>query len=439
MKALFSKTILAIIIFSMVTFGVSNSLGNSRTPLSPLAFSSTTDSQSWEIFDTITPTSDSIEWLEEGVHPGPPSWISDGRWYSAHSHQILVKAGNYIFASFDECFNWTAVSAYLEKEGHPHPSFDDFKSHLLNDPSWWLFYSWGVSMDWLGISLNRTKVGVEFDAATSTACVEISCHITNIPGYFMESTSRQKEIGIAGKKLPDPLFAGFDLTQIYIGDFEALQWQEDYTSDHRNYRIYFKAPASLLSQYQDTYSFSLAVSPPYIGQVHNAYRFMNISMPSDTEVKTTSPQNMSTSTGNIAMYGIGKGDRYPKSFQVTSGPPEKDFTEILMENVARWVTEPEIWVAIGTAIAAFYATFHGRRIWGRQKTYYRLYRSMVNLYDHYSQNFKFNQEIENLSKSITKYFIEGKINDDQFDKLLTRRDDLIERAKKLQKRRTITR
>jgi len=70
-------------------------------------------------------------------------------------------------------------------------------------------------------------------------------------------------------------------------------------------------------------------------------------------------------------------------------------------------------------------------MWGRQKTYYRLYKSMVNLYDHYSSDFqKFSREIENLSKSVSKYFIEGKINDDQFDKLLTRRDDLIDSAKR---------
>ena len=66
--------------------------------------------------------------------------------------------------------------------------------------------------------------------------------------------------------------------------------------------------------------------------------------------------------------------------------------------------------------------------------YYRLYRSMVNLYDHYSSNLqKFNQEMGNLSKSITKYFIEGKINDDQFDKLLIRRDDFMERVKRKEK------
>lgn len=182
----------------------------------------------------------------------------------------------------------------------------------------------------------------------------------------------------------------------------------------------------------ETYSLSLEVSPQCISQVHNAYRFINVSMPADSEVRNTSPSNISTCSDNIAMFTLSKGDRYPQSFQVVSGPPVKDFTEILVESIVRWVTEPEIWVALGTAIAAFYAIFQGKKMWGRQKTYYRLYRSMVNLYDHYSHNFpKFSQEIENSSKSITKYFIEGKINDDQFDKLLTRRDDLLDRAKRL--------
>jgi hypothetical protein len=436
MKELFSKTILVIIISSMTILQVSKSLGNPQMSLSPLAFSSTANSETWEIFDRITPTLDEIEWFEEGVHPGPPSWISDGRWYDAHSRQILVKSGNYIFATFYETFNWTAVNESFEKEGwHIYPSFDDFRSDVINNPSWWLLFSWNIPGDWLGISLNKTKVVIEFDPNSFTTHIEISCHITNIPGYFVESLGQPMEIGIGGEKLPKPLFAGLDLTAIYIGDFDALQLHDDYGPNHGYYKIYFKAPANLLSQCMDTYSLSLGVYPPHIGQNHNAYRFINISMPSDTEVKSTSPSNISTYTGNIAMFAITQGDRYPQSFQVTSGPPEKDFTEIFLENVTRWVTEPEIWIALGTAIAAIYATFRGKQIWGRQKTYYRLYRSMVNLYDHYSQNFtQFNQEMENLSKSITKYFIEGKINDDQFDKLLTRRDDFIERAKKLQQK-----
>ncbi len=57
---------------------------------------------------------------------------------------------------------------------------------------------------------------------------------------------------------------------------------------------------------------------------------------------------------------------------------------------------------------------------------------MVNLYDHYSSNYeKFNREMENLARSVSEYFIEGKISDEQFDKLLTRRDDFVERTRKM--------
>jgi hypothetical protein len=418
----------------MVVAWVSNSVCGLQRRLYPLAFSSSVSSQLWEIRDTVIPTFDKIEWLEDGVHPEPPSWISDGGWYEAHSRQILVKSGNYIFATFSESLNWSAVSASLEMEGFYFEAFDDFKSLLCNDQAWWLMYSWGLPSDWLGISPNTTRVTAEFDPNTSVAFIEMSCHITNIPEYFLQIAGRPGEIGIGAEKLPKPLFAAFDLAAIYIGDFDALQLYEDYEIDHRHYRIYFKAPATLLSQCMDTYSVSLEVSPPHVGETHNAYRSMNISMPSDTEIRNTSPSNISTGIDNIAMFGLSDSDRYPHSFQVTSGPPVQDLTEFLIENTVRWATEPEIWVALGTAIIGIYAGFHGKRMWSRQKTYYRLYRSMINLWDHYSNNLsKFNQEIKDLSKSITKYFIDGKINDDQFDKLLTRRDGLLERAKKLEK------
>ena len=430
MGELFSKEVLIIFVFA-ATLGVLGSSSNPGMLQLPLAFAAAEGNQGWEVLDIVTPTLDGVEWLEEGVHSEAPSWISDGGWHEAHSRQILVRSGNYIFATFSESFNWTAVNARLGKEGFTYSSFDDFESHLHNDPNWWLGYSWGISGDWLGISLNRTRVVISCDPVTSAIFVEISCQINNIPGYFVDAAVSPREIGIAGEKLPKPLFAGFDLTAIYLGDLEILQLYEDYGPGYRHYKIHFKAPANLLSRSKETYSLSLGISPHCIGQIHDIFRSINISMPSDSEVITTSPSNISTHSDNIAMFGLSKGDRYPQSIHVTSGPPQKDLTEILLENVGRWATEPEIWVAIGTAIAAFYAIFHGRKMWGRQKTYYRLYKSMVNLYDHYSSDFqRFSREIENLSKSVSKYFIEGKINDDQFDKLLTRRDDLIDRAKR---------
>ncbi len=54
---------------------------------------------------------------------------------------------------------------------------------------------------------------------------------------------------------------------------------------------------------------------------------------------------------------------------------------------------------------------------------------MVTLFDLYSQDLsRFREEIDNVSKSIFKMMVEDRITDDQFEKLLRRRDDLMQRA-----------
>jgi len=400
-----------------------------------LISSSFVKGKGWEILDSVNPSLDSVEWHEKGVHFEPPTWISDGRWYNAHSRYILVKSENYIFANFDEIFNWTAVNASFEKEGwHSYDRFDDFSSHIIDDPKWWLIFSWNLEPEWLGITSNRTKVEVELDPITLNAHVGITTYITNIPGYFLGIASRFIEKGIGSEKLPSPLFAGYDLTSIYIGDLEAFQLQEDYRQGGRQYIIQFRAPSNLMSQYMDTYSLELDVAPQFFGQSVNNHNLINISMPSNTIIKEAIPSEISTYSGNIVTFSLGENNTYPESFKVTSGPSTKDFGQVFIENIGRWLTEPEIWVAIISAIALIYAAFRGKDIWKRKKTYNRLYKSMINIFDRYSLNYsKFYEEIENLSKSITKFFIEDKISDEQFDKLFARSDDLIERVQKLNK------
>jgi hypothetical protein len=390
------------------------------------------DDQVWEIVDTITPTLDTIKWQEEGG-AGPPSWITDGRWYHANSRIILVKSGHYLFASFSEGFDWPAVNASLEEEGwHAYPSFDAFRNDVLNNPNWWLQYSWGLDAHWLGISVNTTKIDVELPngPGTSEVLLRLSCQITNIPGFFI--TERVEDIGLGHLKLPSPLFAGFDLTTMYIGDFEALQWIEDYGPSHRHYKIYFETPATLLTKYKDQYSLLLRINPPHVGKMHEFNRMMNITMPSDTEVLRTSPANISHYSENIMRFTLTEGDRYPESFSGISGPPIKSVSQIFIESFFIVIGDPSAWLAFVSLLAIGYTGFQGRRMWSRRKTYYRLYRSMVSLYNRYAQDFdKLFDEIESLSTSITTYFVEDKITDDQFDKLLTRRDDLLERARKL--------
>jgi enoyl reductase-like protein len=59
---------------------------------------------------------------------------------------------------------------------------------------------------------------------------------------------------------------------------------------------------------------------------------------------------------------------------------------------------------------------------------------MVTIYDMYSEDSaKFDREMDNVSRSSIKMLLNDRITDEQFEKLLKRRDDLIERLKKQQK------
>jgi len=284
-------------------------------------------------------------------------------------------------------------------------------------------YSWQVDTNWLDIHSDEIKTSIFFNPDTSIVRINIWTHVTNFPAYLAQTRRRLS-----------PLLTAIDWKAIYLGKLETLQWDENYRAADTSYNIFLKAPANLLVESDDTYSFSLDVQPIYVGQVCDCEREISVLMPSDTEIKNTSPSNISTNLANKASFFFHENDRYPESFQVTSGPPIKDFVQIFVESAGRWITDPSAWLAFGTLAAALYTAFRGKQLWSRRRTYYRLYRSMVSLFDHYSDDFsKFDQEMENLSKSITGYFIEGKINDDQFDKLLTRRDDLIDRAKRLRK------
>lgn len=55
---------------------------------------------------------------------------------------------------------------------------------------------------------------------------------------------------------------------------------------------------------------------------------------------------------------------------------------------------------------------------------------MVTIYDMYSKDLpKFHQEMDHMSISTIKMLVEDKITDDQFEKLLQRRGDLLQRAR----------
>jgi hypothetical protein len=143
-------------------------------------------------------------------------------------------------------------------------------------------------------------------------------------------------------------------------------------------------------------------------------------------VTTASPSSNATWSGNIATFTIHRGDLYPVSFSVNSGPRVKDIGERLAEIINKWETEPTYWVALGTVSALLYSAYLNNNLRRRRKYYYRLYRGMVGVFDSSSSDpLQLKKEMDNLSNSIVKYFIEDKITDEQFEKLMARRDYLM--------------
>jgi hypothetical protein len=185
----------------------------------------------------------------------------------------------------------------------------------------------------------------------------------------------------------------------------------------------------MLTQHGDNFTLTIGVAPAYIGYTFKMQQVIDINMPANTEVIETSPVNMSLPRGNTATFVISKDDPFPASFTAVSGSPSKAFSQVVWENASLWLFTPGGWAAIASLTVLGYTGFRGRRIWRRSKLYHRMYNSMVTIFDLYSSDIiKFHQEMANVSSSIFKLLIEDRITDEQFEKLLVRRDDLVKRA-----------
>jgi len=376
-------------------------------------YQSTNDPE-WSVYDIVRPSLDEVEWIEEGGTNETFEGILNGTWYEFHIRQTFINS-NDIFVTFYGSFNWSLLNSVFAS---PFVSFADFIKNITINPSWWLGYQW------YGVPSNRTVVSYWFDETNSTARLYVSFHITYLAEYI-----------VGGQGLIGGWLTGFDLmSNISIGTLKAWKYYMDSTIKGIYYYIYFKAPANVLSQHKDTSTLTLDVYSAYWGQkIENVSRVIEINMPPNTEIQSMTPSNLAFSEENTAKFVISEDDEYPVSFIVVSGPPTKSLGQVVWEALARWVLEPSIWVAFATLLVLVFTGLRGKQVWSRHKTYYRLYRAMVNIHDSYSTNFpRFRQEIDNLSRSVTRLFIEGKITDDQFDKLLKRRDDLIERVAKIQ-------
>ena len=375
------------------------------------------DNNIWHVRDVITPSLDQVKWFEEGGTAEAPTWITDGSWYQASMTQSLV-GPNDIFVSTYEKFNWQLISSTAQSiYGLTFNSFSDFENNIANNPGPWLKMSWQVDPDWYGVSLNTSKVIADYNDTTSTGELWTWFHITRIPEYLV------------GQGNLESWLTGFDLTPVSTGSLKLWELYKDYSTNGIYYTLRFEAPADIMSQEADNYTCTIPVSPTYQGNTFSIQQNININMPANTVIKATSPSDLSIQKDNNATFMISQGSVYPTSFIVVSGSPTKSFNQEISDGASIWLTTPSGWAAILSLIVISFTGLRGRRIWRRNKLYHRFYKSMITLYDLYNKDLqRFNQEIDIISNSIFKMVVEDKINDEQFEKLLKRRDDLLQRA-----------
>jgi hypothetical protein len=375
------------------------------------------DEKIWYVHDTIEPSLDEVKWVEEGGTQEAPAWISDGSWYQASMRQSLV-GPNDIFVETYEYFNWSLVRQIAEYYyGRTFDTYDAFVQFVKSDPGQWIYLSWQIDTEWYGVSFNTTKVKSSYNETTADAELWTYFHITRIPEYFV------------GEGRLESWLTGFDLTPVSIGSLELFEFHKDWSKNGISYNLRFKAPANMLSQHGENFTFTIGVSSYYRGYTFKIQQVIDINMPPNTEIKEMSPLNMSIPRGNTASFVIARGDTYPAQFSAVSGPPAKPLSQIVWEGASAWILTPGGWAAIATLTVLSFTGMRGRRIWRRSKLYHHLYNSMVTIYDLYSTDvIKFHQEMANVSTSIFKLLIEDKITDDQFEKLLVRRDDLLKRV-----------
>lgn len=372
----------------------------------------------WYVHDVIEPSSEEVRWREQGATEEAKPSIAAGLWFGMSKRESLVSAGD-IFVSTYERLNWTRLAGALaDVYNLRFANFNDFVQYLLVNRLWWLTVTWDMNPARYGIFANTTEVDYSFNEVNSEAKLWTSFHITRVPEYFI------------GSERLETWLVGFDLTPISIGNLKLYEFRQDSGINGSYYNLYFEAPANILAQHGGDFTWSLDITPSSRGQSVNMQQVIEINMPANTEVKETSPLNMSiTPKDNTATFVLVQDDRYPPSFRVVSGPPAKSFSQIVWENTSLWILTPGGWATLVSLLVLGFGAVRGRRIWRRNRLYHHLYNSMVTIYDLHSTDVaKFNQEMANVSTSIFKVLIEDKITDDQFEKLLVRRDDLLKRV-----------
>ena len=375
------------------------------------------DNPVWYVHDVIDISMDEVKWTEEGGTTEAAAWITDGLYYSASMRQSLVDE-NDIFVETYESFNWSRLKGLAEYYyGATFNTFYDFADFIQNSPGQWLDLSWQIDTQWYGVSPDTTKIDYSFNETTTDGEIWTWFHITRIPEYF------------TGEGKLENWLTGFDLAPVSTGSLEVWELHKEWSASGISYNLRFKAPASMLSQHLENYTFAIRVLPNYRGANNSTQQVIEINMPANTEVKEATPFDMCILKGNTAIFAIGTEDEYPSAFTVVSGPPAKSLSQTLWEGASLWLFTPVGWAAMASLTVLTFTGVRGRRTLNRNRLYRRLYKSMVTIYDLYAKDsLKFHQEMDNISRSIITMLVRDRITDEQFEKLLQRRDDLMKRA-----------
>ena len=359
--------------------------------------------EQWEITETFKLSLDSIEWTETQYSSEAGSFIQDGGWIEFYERGFLISPNN-IYVKFYEVFNWTTVNNELG-----YGSFTDFQEYLAVNATWWVEWDLGYDPIRYGISSNTTFIDAEIDGDIAT--IYTQCHITNVPELL---------IGWSFGSI------GFDLKSISLGKLEIYEYIADYTSNEQSIYVHIKAPSHILEQTGEYYNATIKLAPWMHNTTCQSNMITNIIMPPQTLVKKGYPTDNVVLDENSAIFTIYKGELLPNAFLVTSGPPVMTLSQLIVE---AFVSPLGIRTIISLIILVP-SGIQGMRMLMRDNVYNRLIRLMVKLYEDYRTDPDIlEKEMDNLTESIFRVFIENKIAVDHLEKMLTRRDDLLSRSR----------
>ncbi|UCE29303.1 MAG: hypothetical protein JSV85_00785, partial [Candidatus Bathyarchaeota archaeon] len=364
--------------------------------------------QVWQVNETIELSSGMVEWTEIRHNPQPHHLIEDGLWFEYHIREYLSDSGD-LFLVLDDTFNWTAVNAELFD-----PSFYDwteFADYIYNDTIWWLEWSWGFDSLRFGISADDTFIDAEL--YEDKAFVSMTCHVTNVPEYLISWELGVGELG--GGSI-------FDLRSISLGRLESYEYFLDYTNETRLIHIHFLAPSNILQETGEVSTATIYLNRRALEQqeyISNENWNIVVVMPSATEVVETTG-TPSQIDNNLAIFTVQQGERLPVSFTVKSMPPQETMFDVL--------ANPEVLAAIITVLIVFPSGLQGIRMFSRRRTYNRLLTLLVKLYrEHKSNPETLKKEMDNLTETIFMSFVQNNVTDEQLERLLHRKDDLLSR------------